>query len=177
MGVSASGKTSVAAEFAALLDAPMTDADDLHPAANIAKMAAGIPLEDADRWPWLQVVGERLAASDRPVVACSALKRAYRDRLRSAAPDCVFVHLVGTPELLADRARGRHGHFMPSGLLQSQFDALEMLQPDEVGIELGVDAPIPELGRRAKEWVDSLQLRSTSRLSISPDTVSPPLSR
>jgi gluconokinase len=176
MGVSASGKTSVAAELAALLDAPMADADDLHPPANIAKMAAGIPLEDTDRWPWLKVVGERLAASDRPVMACSALKRAYRDRLRSAAPDCVFVHLVGTQELLAARARNRGGHFMPPALLQSQFDALEMLQPDEMGIELGVDAPVPQIGRRAKEWVDGLQARSALRWSISPDPVSPPFS-
>ncbi len=154
MGVSASGKTSVATDFAGMLGLPVVDADDLHPPANVAKMASGTPLDDSDRAPWLDAVARALVALECPVVACSALKRAYRDRLRMAAPDCVFVHLTGSPELLAARAEGRTEHFMPPTLLQSQLDTLEPLQPDEAGLEVDAAAPVAESARRARRWIE-----------------------
>lgn len=143
MGVSGTGKSTIGLGLAAALGMPFVEGDDLHPDANVAKMAAGIPLTDADRAPWL----DRIAAElDRAVaVACSALKRSYRDRLRVAAPDLVLVYLHGAPELLASRMAQRDGHFMPTSLLQSQLSTLEepasdedvipvdvMLRPDEI---------------------------------------------
>ncbi|MBW9110354.1 gluconokinase [Microbacterium ureisolvens] len=155
MGVSASGKSSVGAELARLIGARFVDADDLHPAANVAKMAAGIPLEDEDRWPWLDAVAATITDAERTVVACSALKRSYRDRLRDAAPGVVFVHLTGSPELLAARAGGREGHFMPPALLSSQLDTLQPLGDDEVGVALDVTAPVADLARAARGWLDA----------------------
>lgn len=143
MGVSGTGKSTIGRGLADALGLPFLEGDDLHPAANVAKMADGIPLTDADRAPWL----DRIAAElDQPlVVTCSALKRSYRDRLRGAAPDLVLVYLHGTPELLASRMAQRDGHFMPTSLLQSQLATLEepaadedvipvdvMLRPDEI---------------------------------------------
>lgn len=134
MGVSGSGKSTVGAAIAERLGLPFVDGDDLHPVANVAKMAAGIPLEDADRWPWLDAVGERLATSP-VVVACSALRRVYRDRLRAAAPSARFVLLDGTPQLLAARMTARTvtdpEHFMPPALLTSQLATLERPGADE----------------------------------------------
>lgn len=136
MGVSGTGKSTVGAALADALGVPFVEGDDLHPAANVAKMAAGIPLTDADRAPWLDAVA---AALDRPVVvACSALKRRYRDRLREAAPGLALVYLHGTAELLAARMEGREGHFMPTALLQSQLDTLEEPAPDEDAIPVDV---------------------------------------
>ncbi|MFT4122757.1 MAG: gluconokinase [Microbacteriaceae bacterium] len=129
-GVSGSGKSTVGALLAARLGLPFVDGDALHPAANVAKMAAGIPLEDPDRWPWLDAVGARLAASP-VVIACSALRRAYRDRLRAAAPGLRFVLLDGSPELLVARTAARAGHFMPPALLDSQLATLERPAPEE----------------------------------------------
>jgi carbohydrate kinase (thermoresistant glucokinase family) len=155
MGVSASGKSSVGRALALRLDVPFVDADDLHPPANVAKMAAGRPLDDSDRWPWLDAVAARLAESGDAdsgggvVVACSALKRAYRDRLRSRAPETVFVHLVGSRELLASRAGAREDHFMPVSLLTSQLDTLEALGADERGLVLDVAQTVPELVEEA----------------------------
>jgi len=139
MGVSGCGKSSLGAALATALALPFTDADDLHPAANRAKMAAGQPLIDADRWPWLQAVGSVLAA-DAGVVACSALRRAYRDRLRQAAARVQFLHLVAPPAVIAQRLAARQGHFMPAGLLDSQLATLEPLAPDE-GWTLEVSGP------------------------------------
>ncbi|MBW9120457.1 gluconokinase [Microbacterium trichothecenolyticum] len=155
MGVSASGKSSVGAELARLMGARFVDADDLHPAANVAKMSAGVPLQDEDRWPWLDAVAATLVDADRPVVACSALKRSYRDRLRAAAPGVVFVHLTGSAELLAARARGREGHFMPPALLRSQLDTLEPLGEDEVGVAIDVTATVADLALAARGWIDA----------------------
>ncbi|MCT9821370.1 gluconokinase [Microbacterium sp. W1N] len=152
MGVSASGKSSVAIELAALRGVAFVDADDLHPAANVAKMTAGMALDDADRWPWLDAVGGVLSSSTGVVVACSALKRAYRDRLRAMAPGVLFVHLHGAHELLATRAAARSGHFMPPQLLRSQLVTLEPLEGDEAGMELDVDAPVTVIARTALEW-------------------------
>ena len=142
MGVSGCGKSSLGATLAAALALPFTDADDLHPAANRAKMAAGQPLTDADRWPWLLAVGAVLAKG-AGVVACSALRRAYRDRLREAAGPVQFLHLVAPREVIAERLAARRGHFMPLALLDSQLATLEPLAPGE-GWTLNVNGP-PEV--------------------------------
>ena len=144
MGVSASGKSSVGSALAARLGIPFVDADDLHPQANVDKMAAGIPLTDDDRWPWLDAGASRLAAGP-VVIACSALKRAYRDRLRTAVPATVFVHLAGDRDVLEERIADREGHFMPASLLQSQLDTLEDLGRDEMGFALDFARPVDEL--------------------------------
>jgi gluconokinase len=135
MGVSGSGKSTVGAALAQRLRVPFVDADALHPPANIAKMTAGEPLDDGDRYPWLEKVGEWLAGHrDGGVVSCSALKRKYRDQLRAQCPGVEFLYLSGSPELIAARLAARSGHFMPAALLRSQLDALEPLGPDEAGV-------------------------------------------
>ena len=126
------------AALAHRLGVPFADADAFHPAANIAKMAAGTPLDDDDRRPWLDAVGQWLADHDDGVMSCSALKRSYRDQLRSHSPQIESLHLTGSPELIARRQAGRPGHFMPSSLLASQFDALQPLEPDEQGMAVDV---------------------------------------
>jgi gluconokinase len=138
MGVSGSGKSTVGAALARRLGVPFADADSLHLAANVAKMAAGTPLDDADRRPWLASVGQWLADHHDGVMACSALKRRYRDQLRSHRTDIAFLHLTGSPELIGARQAGRPGHFMPSSLERSQFDTLEPLDPDEHGMAVDV---------------------------------------
>jgi gluconokinase len=143
MGVSGSGKTTTGTELARRLRVPFADADEFHPAANIAKMSAGVPLDDADREPWLAAIAGWLAEhADGGVVTCSALKRAFRDRLRAAAPDAYFVHLAGAAEVVAARVAARTEHFMPVGLVASQFAALEPLAPDERGLVLDLDQPV-----------------------------------
>jgi gluconokinase len=135
MGVSGSGKSTVGAALARRLGVPFVDADTLHPPANIAKMTAGEPLDDKDRYPWLENVGEWLAGHrDGGVVSCSALKRKYRDQLRAHCPRVEFLHLSGSPELIGGRLAARSGHFMPAALLRSQFGALEPLGADEAGV-------------------------------------------
>lgn len=140
MGVSGVGKTSVAAELVARIGAVFVEGDDLHPEPNRAKMAAGTPLDDEDRWPWLALVaawiGEQEAAGRDGVVTCSALKRAYRDLLRDGHPSVHFVHLVAPPELVAERLGERRGHYMPPSLLRSQLATLEALAADEPGVEV-----------------------------------------
>ncbi|QKJ18260.1 gluconokinase [Microbacterium hominis] len=156
MGVSAVGKSTVAGLLADRLGVDCTDADDLHPAANVAKMSAGIALDDHDRLPWLDAVGARLAQSGAEggvALACSALKRAYRDRLRDACPQVVFVHLTGSRELLAARAAARVAHFMPPALLDSQLAALEPLEDDERGTVVDVAGDPSSIATRAEEWV------------------------
>ncbi|MGV0655925.1 gluconokinase [Mycolicibacterium thermoresistibile] len=143
MGVSGCGKSTVGAALARRLGVPFADADDFHPPANIAKMASGRPLDDPDRLPWLEAVGRWSAGQPGgAVVACSALRRSYRDRLRRHRGDLVFLHLTGEPEVIARRQAGRTGHFMPSSLLRSQFDTLEPLQPDEPGATVDVDRSV-----------------------------------
>jgi gluconokinase len=135
MGVASSGKTTIAAGLAEKLGWPFRDADSFHPPANVAKMSAGIPLEDADRWPWLDAIvawmDERDAAGEDAVVTCSALKRGYRDRLRTSRAPIRLVHLSGTREVLAARIAARKAHFMPPALLDSQFATLQMPGEDE----------------------------------------------
>ena len=147
MGVSGSGKTTVGAALAQRLRVPFVDADDLHPPANVAKMSGGVPLDDADRLPWLRTVGAWLAerAASGGVTSCSALRRSYREVLREAAPEQVVVHLAGDREVIARRVAGRPGHFMPAALVDSQFATLEPLDPDERGVTLDVDQPIDAL--------------------------------
>lgn len=143
MGVSGSGKSTIAALVAERAGATFIDADDLHPASNVAKMAAGIPLTDDDRMPWLRDVGDVIARhSGTPVVvACSALRRAYRDVIRERAGRVLFAELDGPRELLAARMGTRAEHFMPLALLDSQLATLEPLQPDEEGLRLDVAEP------------------------------------
>jgi carbohydrate kinase (thermoresistant glucokinase family) len=132
-GASAVGKSTVGRALAGHLVVDFVDGDDLHPPANVAKMAAGVPLSDDDRWPWLDAIAAEMARSERTVLACSALKRAYRDRIRAGAPHVVFIQLVADRSTLLARASAREGHFMPPELVDSQLDTLEPLQPDEVG--------------------------------------------
>ena len=139
MGVSGSGKSTVGAMLAERLGLPFADADAFHPADNVAKMSAGIPLTDADRWPWLDALGAWLAAEEKGgVVACSALKRSYRDRLRGWVPGLALVHLAGAPELIAARQGAREGHFMPPSLMASQFATLEPPSPEEEALILDI---------------------------------------
>jgi gluconokinase len=144
MGVSGSGKSTVGAALAQRLRVPFADADDFHPAANIAKMTAGHPLTDDDRYPWLEAIGQWLAehCGDGGVMSCSALKRKYRDQLRGHCSDVEFLHLSGTPTVISKRQASRPGHFMPASLLASQFATLEPLEPDERGIAIDVDQNI-----------------------------------
>lgn len=155
MGVSGAGKSAVGEALAKRLDVPFEDADSLHPQSNVDTMAAGIPLTDADRWPWLSVVGAHLAAADSGLVmACSALKRSYRDAIRAAAPTSRFVLLEVPRAELEQRVSHRPGHFMPVSLLDSQLATLEPLGADENGftvdsaggIEATADRALARLG-------------------------------
>ncbi|MDQ2637356.1 MAG: gluconokinase [Actinomycetota bacterium] len=147
MGVSGSGKSTVGAALAQRLRVPFADADDFHPAANIAKMTSGQPLNDDDRHPWLEAIGKWLAdrGEGGGVMSCSALKRGYRDQMRRHCPDVEFVHLSGTPEVIGRRQASRPGHFMPASLLKSQFATLEPLEPDEKGVTIDVDQSIDSI--------------------------------
>ena len=143
MGVSGSGKTTVATGLAKRLGWVFAEGDDFHPAANVAKMHAGIPLTDEDRWPWLsklaEWIGEREAADENAVLTCSALKRSYRDVLDEGHPSVRFVHITASTETIRRRLQNRRGHYMPASLLDSQLATLEPLQPDEPGLTLAGD--------------------------------------
>jgi gluconokinase len=161
MGVSGSGKSTVGAAIAQRLRVPFADADDFHPPANIAKMTAGHPLDDDDRYPWLEAIGEWLAAHpDGGVMSCSALKRQYRDQLRRHCPHVEFVHLAGSPEVIARRQASRPGHFMPASLLASQFEILEPLDADEAGITIDVDQSIDAI---VEDYVVSTRTGATEQ--------------
>ena len=151
MGVSGCGKSTVGALLGRRLGKPFFDGDDFHPAANKEKMGAGVPLTDADREPWLGTLGELLAGKADggttvpPIVACSALKRRYRDLLRSYAPDVVFIHLSGTAATIGARMEARAHEFMPRALLDSQFSALEELEADETHLVVDISQPLDVL--------------------------------
>jgi gluconokinase len=161
MGVSGTGKTTVGAGLAEELSCEFIEGDELHPKANIKKMSDGIPLTDEDRWPWLQAIAELVAVRDHEgtstVVTCSALKRTYRDVLRDAAPT-FFVHLEAPFDVLADRMKLRTKHFMPTTLLQSQFDTLEQLGDDESGAVIDVTPPMDEV---IEESVNAVRVHYT----------------
>lgn len=147
MGVAGSGKSTVGAALADRLRLPLGDADDLHPSANVEKMSQGIPLTDEDRAPWLDAVGEEIARHRVPglVIACSALKVAYRDVLRAHAPEVFFLHLETTKRVLAQRMLVRSEHFMPLALLDSQLDTLEPLAGDENGFAIDARRSVDEI--------------------------------
>lgn len=157
MGVSATGKTEVGARMARQLGFEFLEGDSYHPPANIEKMESGVPLTDADRRPWLEalarLLADRDAAGTATVLTCSALKRAYRDVLRSGAPDVFFVQLDADFDVLYARMAKRTKHFMPSSLLQSQVDTLEPLGPDENGVVVDVTPPVDTVVREAEQAV------------------------
>lgn len=144
MGVSGTGKTTVATVLADDLGATFAEGDDFHPRSNVDKMSASIPLTDKDRWPWLRDIAawasERSGRGVSTVVTCSALRRAYRDLLRAQTADTFFVHLDAREDVLLERMRHR-SHYMPASLLRSQLDTLEPLDADEAGITVSTEQP------------------------------------
>jgi gluconokinase len=143
MGVSGSGKTTVARGIAERLHWRFQEGDELHPHANVEKMAHGEPLTDEDRWPWLDAIGNWLdecaAAGESAVLTCSALRRSYRDRLRAGRPGVRFCHVVASPDLVRERLEHRRGHYMPASLLPSQLQTLEGLDDDEPGVTVSAE--------------------------------------
>jgi gluconokinase len=146
MGVSGSGKSTIASKLAERLGWTFEDGDSFHPESNVAKMHAGQPLTDDDRWPWLQAIADEIdrvcKAGGHVVMACSALKHAYREILVHGRSDIRIVFLDGSQALIADRLARRKGHFMPPGLLNSQFKTLEPPQADEHPFTVSIDAPV-----------------------------------
>ncbi|MET9363786.1 gluconokinase [Streptomyces sp. NPDC006632] len=160
MGVAGTGKTTIGPLVAARLGVPYAEGDDFHPAANVAKMSAGIALDDADRGPWLDAIGAWAhgRAGLGGVVSSSALKRSYRDRLRAAAPGIVFLHLTGDRALIERRMAERKGHFMPAALLDSQFATLQPLGADEAGVAVDVSGTPEDIAERAAAALRTLTI-------------------
>ena len=159
MGVSGLGKTTIGRRLAERIGAAFLDADALHPPENIAKMAGGIPLDDADREPWIETVARAVAelasGGARVVVACSALRRRHRDRLRRAGRDVRFIHLAGGPDLARQRVADRHGHFMEAGLIASQFAALEPPEGESGVLTLDPARPVEDLVEDTANWAEA----------------------
>lgn len=160
MGVTGCGKTTVGALLAGRLGAVFLDGDDYHPEANVAKMVGGTPLTDADRWPWLDrlgdVIEDRVAREGRVVLACSALRRVYRDRLAAACSGApLFVHLSGGRDLIYGRMAARREHYMPVGLLDSQIATLEPIEDGEHAIVTEIDAPVDQIVTRILGQLDA----------------------
>lgn len=154
MGVAGCGKTSVGEALAVALAVPFTEGDRLHPPSNVTKMASGTPLTDEDRWPWLEKIGEALKGDSGRIAACSALKRAYRERIAARAGRPVsFIFLDGSRETLEKRMRERKGHFMPASLLDSQLATLERPASDERALRLDIDQPVALLVAQARDWL------------------------
>jgi gluconokinase len=153
MGTSGVGKTTVAKGLSTALGWTYAEGDVFHPEANVAKMAAGTPLTDEDRWPWLRSIGdwmsEEIAAGRSAVVTCSALRRVYRDVLREGRPEVVFCHLTADPDLIGERLSHRTDHYMPTSLLPSQLATLEPLQPDEPGVVVSTEGEATDVIARA----------------------------
>ena len=168
MGVTSCGKTSVGEGLAKELNCAFIEGDKLHPAANIAKMSAGQPLDDTDRWPWLETIGRAMKSEHdmgKGVIAsCSALKKAYRKKLAEAAGvPLAFIFLHGSRELLRARMRARRGHFMPTSLLDSQLKTLEIPDLDERTLQLDVALPIDELIVRSKDYLTGLDYHAAKK--------------
>jgi gluconokinase len=159
MGVSGCGKSTIGMEVARRLGWDFRDGDAFHPPANVAKMRSGAPLTDDDRWPWLDAIAAEVAGregrGDHVVIACSALKRAYRDRLRATRRAIRFVHLAGSFALIDARMKARRDHFMPASLLESQFATLEALGADEDSVTVSVDAEPDAIADEAIERLRS----------------------
>lgn len=155
MGVSGAGKTTIGMALADELGIPFLDADELHSADNVAKMRAGIPLDDHDRAPWLEAVGRALQRYEATgaVIACSALRRRYREAIRSHAPAAMFLHLTSGRDVLGDRLWARVGHYMPVTLLDSQLEILEPLEAHERGVVVDANRPVAEVVAAAREAV------------------------
>lgn len=158
MGVSGSGKTTVAMGIAEAMGWEFAEGDDFHPKANVEKMASGHPLTDEDRWPWLETIGgwieEREEAGASAVITCSALRRVYRDLLRAGRPGVRFCHIKADEALIADRLEHREGHYMPPSLLPSQLATLEPLAPGEPGVTVSAAATVDDVIQRALEALD-----------------------
>jgi gluconokinase len=168
MGVSGSGKSTVAAGLVARLGWAFAEGDDFHPSANVEKMRAGHPLDDDDRWPWLRTlaawIGEHEQAGRSVVVTCSALKRSYRDLLRDGHPSVWFAHVTADAELIRDRVEHRSGHYMPASLLGSQLATLQPLEQDEPGAEIsGAGAPDVVVEKVLAALRDERDVRPESR--------------
>jgi gluconokinase len=166
MGVSGSGKSTVGEALAKRLGWLYEDGDKFHPASNVAKMRAGQPLTDEDRWPWLRAIAaeiDRLSAADqRTVIACSALRRVYRDILVHGRDDVRLVYLNGTQAVIAERLSRRKGHFMPQGLLTSQFKTLEPPTADERPVTVSINAPVKKI---VEEVLRQLDLNDAGKAS------------
>uniref|UniRef100_Q07K93 Gluconokinase n=1 Tax=Rhodopseudomonas palustris (strain BisA53) TaxID=316055 RepID=Q07K93_RHOP5 len=164
MGVSGSGKSTIASALADKLGWRFADGDEFHPPANVAKMSAGQPLDDADRWPWLQAIADEidrvLESGGHVVIACSALKWAYRELLVHGRDDVRLVHLDGSEALIAARVKQRRDHFMPPGLLESQFETLEPPAPEERVIVVPIDRSVASI---VAAIVDQLHAAQGSR--------------
>ena len=164
MGVSGSGKSTIAEKLAERLGWVFEDGDSFHPASNVAKMSAGQPLTDEDRWPWLQAIADEIdrvcKAGERAVIACSALRHAYRDVLVHGRRDVRIVFLRGTQALIADRLAKRKGHFMPPGLLDSQFKTLEPPEKSEHPVTVSIDASVETI---VEDIMRQLNLNPASR--------------
>ncbi len=168
MGVSGCGKSTVGRELADALGMPYLEGDAFHSPQNVARMAAGVALTDDDRQGWLRTLAERIGAALREghgiVLSCSALKRSYRDLLRTQAPELRFVHLTGAPELLAQRVTMRQHPYMPASLLQSQLATLEPPGADERALTLDIARPPHELARAARDWLTTSADRDPAKL-------------
>jgi len=158
MGVTGCGKTTVGIALAEALGIEFIDSDDLHPESNKKKMSSGTPLTDADREPWLQEVSKTLQSHESIVVACSALKKSYRSTISAGAPSTKFVHLSGSQELIFARLSERSHHFMPIGLLDSQFETLEPLDHTETGKVFEISQPVDQIVNEVIAWLKGQSL-------------------
>jgi len=169
MGVAGCGKSCIGAAIAARSGGRLIEGDAFHPAANIEKMSAGVPLDDADRAGWLVLLGQELQATlkagERPILTCSALKRRYRDALREAVPELGFVFLELTPAEAEKRVLARPGHFMPASLIESQFAALESPRGEPLTLALDATRPVAALAESVHDWLKLCGERALARIA------------
>ena len=159
MGVASCGKTTIGEALAGYFSVPFTEGDKLHSPANVAKMSAGIPLTDEDRWPWLAQVGAALQGTSGHIVSCSALKHSYRKAIQSAAGRSIkFIHLHGSVDVLQQRIANRKGHFMPSSLLASQLATLEMPSADEAAVTIDIDQTTDDIVKAAVAFLHNRKI-------------------